>query len=408
MINISDSQMKPVIVLALITAACLIGDSMLYIVLPTHWKEAGLNSLWEVGVLLSVNRLIRLPLNPLVGWLYKKISTRQGVLFAAVLAVLTTLAYGFVQGFLPLLIIRCIWGLAWTFLRIGSYFTIIDCSTDSNRGHCMGTFNGLYRLGSLAGMLAGGFIADVYGLTVTALLFGAITLLSIPAAIFCVPNSKDKSLSKKEADSSISVLWKDSLILRALMTGALVAMIYQGMFTATLSYLVQAHNSSMINLGGFVIGAASLAGILQAIRWGWEPWLAPWVGKKSDGKYGRRMVLVISLLLASFLFVLVPFDIPLIPWLLIIIGLQLTATALTTIADAVASDAAASCSSKVLVVTAYSIAIDFGAAVGPFLGYVLNEYVDTYAAYWGAVAILLLMTAAWFASNGKRTQSVSE
>ena len=42
-----DKDMKPIVVIALITAACLIGDSMLYIVLPTHWKEVGLFSLWE-------------------------------------------------------------------------------------------------------------------------------------------------------------------------------------------------------------------------------------------------------------------------------------------------------------------------------------------------------------------------
>lgn len=394
MINILDSQMKPVVVLALLTAVCLIGDSMLYIVLPTHWQEAGLSSLWEVGVLLSVNRLVRLPLNPLVGWLYKKISTRQGVFFAVILAFSTTLSYGFVKGFLPLLIIRCIWGLAWTFLRLGSYFAIVDCSTDSNRGHCMGTFNGLYRLGSLIGMLAGGFIADFYGLSITALLFGTITLLSIPAVFLWVPNSNGKNTSTEEKNISKSVLWKDSAILWALMTGMLVAMIFQGMFTATLSYLVQVHNSSIINISGITLGAASLAGILQAIRWGWEPWLAPWVGKKSDGQYGRRTVLVQSLLLASFLFALVPLNIPLIPWLLIIIGIQLTATALTTITDAIASDAASS-SSKFLVLTAYSIAIDFGAAVGPFLGYLLNTYIQTYAAYWGTLVILLLMTIAW-------------
>ena len=59
-----------VIVVSLITAACLFGDSMLYIVLPVHYQDAGLSSLWEVGIILSMNRLIRLPLNPLVGRLY--------------------------------------------------------------------------------------------------------------------------------------------------------------------------------------------------------------------------------------------------------------------------------------------------------------------------------------------------
>lgn len=397
------SEMKPIIVLALLTAVCLIGDSMLYIVLPTHWQEAGLSSLWEVGVLLSVNRLIRLPLNPIVGWLYTKISTRQGVFLAAVLAITTTLSYGFVTGFIPLLIVRCTWGLAWTFLRLGSYFAIVDCSKDSNRGHCMGVFNGLYRLGSLFGMLAGGFIADYYGLSATAFLFGTITIAALPVALLWVPSSHDQSTCHKQHTVPNSVLWKDKAILRALLTGTLVALIFQGMFTATLSYLVQEHNNSMTTLYGFTLGAASLAGILQAIRWGWEPWLAPWIGKVSDGRFGRRRVLVASLLFASCLFALIPLDIPLLPWLLIIVGVQLAATALTTISDTVVSDAASS-SSKILVLTAYSIAVDFGAAAGPFLGYMLNSFIHAFASYWGAVILLLLLTLTWFVPSKADTK----
>lgn len=393
-----DPKTKPVIGLALLTAACLIGDSMLYIVLPTHWQEAELNSLWEVGVLLSVNRLVRLPLNPIVGYLYKKISTRQGVFLASVLALVTTLSYGLVKGFWPLLVVRCFWGLAWTFLRLGSYFVIIDCSTDSNRGHCMGIFNGLYRLGSLAGMLAGGFIADLYGLTNTALIFSIITLLTIPMFFNWISNARNSDTGTEIGDMRKSVLWKDTAILWALMTGMLVAMIYQGIFNATLSYLVQIHNSGMITIAGITLGAASLAGILQAIRWGWEPWLAPWVGRKSDGKYGRRPILVVSLLLAGIFFILVPLSMPLIPWLMIVIGIQLTATALTTITDAIAADAA-SAASKFLVLTAYSIAVDVGAAVGPFLGYLLNTYVEPYAAYRMTVVLLLFVVVAWIIPN---------
>ena len=44
----SDSRNKPVLLLALITAVSLLGDSMLYIALPIHWKDAGLLSLVEV------------------------------------------------------------------------------------------------------------------------------------------------------------------------------------------------------------------------------------------------------------------------------------------------------------------------------------------------------------------------
>ena len=90
---------RQVIVISLITAACLIGDSMLYIVLPICFAQAGLSSLWEVGIILSVNRLVRLPLNPMVGWLYRHISDRTGIFIATVLATITTFSYAFADGF---------------------------------------------------------------------------------------------------------------------------------------------------------------------------------------------------------------------------------------------------------------------------------------------------------------------
>nr|WP_092073183.1 MFS transporter [Dendrosporobacter quercicolus]NSL48747.1 MFS transporter [Dendrosporobacter quercicolus DSM 1736] len=385
------AKRNPVVTLSLITAACLIGDSMLYIVLPTHWKEAGLNSLWEVGILLSVNRLVRIPLNPLVGWIYKKISIRTGFVFATIVALLTTLSYGFVQGFLPLLMIRCTWGLAWTFLRLGAYFTIIDCSDDSNRGHFMGRYNGLYRLGSLFGMLIGGVIADHYGLQNTAFVFGLLTLSSVPFAFFYIPTSKNYENQIDIKTNNSSIIWKDTDILWALAAGTFVAMIYQGMFTSTLSHLIEVHNSSTVYIGALAIGAASLGGILQALRWSWEPWLAPWIGKKSDEKNGRYFILVATLGLASLLFSLIPFQFPVLLWIVILIGIQITATFLTTIADALASDVAVKSSSKMKVMTTYSLLIDFGAAVGPIFGYLLSEYIGIYSAYWYAALLLAIL-----------------
>ena len=267
----------------------------------------------------------------------------------------------------------------------------------------MGVFNGLYRLGSLAGMLAGGFIADLLGITATAVFFGAITLSAFPAAVLQGPSVKNRKEPEQPVPINTSMLWKDAIILRALLTGVVTAMIYQGIFTATLSYLVQIHNAPTLSLFGLTIGAASLAGILQAIRWAWEPWMAPWIGIQSDGRFGRRKVLVISLLAAAVLFALLPADLPLMLWLLIVMGVQVTATALTTLTDAVAADAA-SATSKILILTAYSLAIDLGSAIGPFLGYLLNSTVNPYAAYWMTTVALLALAMIWLSPQQPSTK----
>ncbi|WP_145022826.1 MFS transporter [Paenibacillus sp. Y412MC10] len=138
-------------VVAIVTALSLLGDSMLYIALPIFWREAGLNSLWQVVFLLSINRFIRLPANPLVGRLYQKVSLRTGLIIAIIIGSLTTIGYGVVTSFLGWIILRCLWGIAWSFFRIGGLTTVVHLSRDEGQGKAMGIYNGLYRTGSLVG-----------------------------------------------------------------------------------------------------------------------------------------------------------------------------------------------------------------------------------------------------------------
>lgn len=152
---------------------------MLYIALPLFWQEIGLDSLWQVGILLSINRLIRLPFNPIIGWVYQRISLQTGLIIAVILGTITTAGYGVVSGFLGWLILRALWGVAWSFLRIGGLTAVTTYTNDDNRGQTMGVYNGLYRLGSLFGMLFGGILAPFIGIQNVALLFGLCTIFAL-------------------------------------------------------------------------------------------------------------------------------------------------------------------------------------------------------------------------------------
>lgn len=390
-----NAKTQPIVIIALVTAACLIGDSMLYVVLPTHWQDMGLSSLWQIGIILSVNRLIRLPLNPLVSYLYQKISARNGILLALLLAVVTTAGYGIVNNFYIFILLRCFWGLSWTFLRLGAYFTILDHSTDQNRGKCMGLYNGLYRLGSLFGMLFGGILADFFGVEITSFVFAFCSLICIPIVFtYIKKSSKGMVAGQTKQETNFSFL-KNIHVLPTLCIGLFISMIYQGMFTSTLSYLIELHNDINISVGVFVIGAASLGGIIQAVRWSWEPWIAPLVGSLTDRTQGRYSILVFSTAIAAILFSVISFNMPLIIWISLLLILQITATSLTTITDVLAADIAIN-SAKIKIITLYSLFIDLGAALGPMLAYVMNQYLNPYASCWGAAGILLAITLKYF------------
>lgn len=407
--RIHDPNMKPVIVISLITAVCLFGDSMLYVALPIHWKEAGLASLIEVGILLSVNRFIRLPLNPLISWIYGKMSIRYGLVLAILLAGMTTLSYGFAQGFWLWLVMRCLWGAAWSFLRLGGYFLILDVSTGQNRGHYMGMYNGLFRLGSLVGMLAGGIFVDLFGLKPVAAVFGVLAFVALPAALFLIPAAKRDEAPEAEAGAKKRAdkrqFFTEPAFIWTIVTVFFAMLCLEGMFTATLSHVIDVRLGSGQELFGLALGAASLAGLLQAARWGAGPFLSPWVGKRTDGKWGRKPYLIALLLLAALLMACVQIRMPFWIWTLNLFAILLVATMLTTVMDALASDLS-SAAGKAAVMTWFVIAADVGASFGPFLGYLSERIFGLDVTFWMSALLLFLLGAGWLFASAKRNEKI--
>ncbi|MDR3176962.1 MAG: MFS transporter [Desulfovibrio sp.] len=389
----ADKNKLHIVCFALITALCLIGDSMLYVVLPIHFQEAGLSSLWEVGVILAVNRIVRLPLNPLVARLYGRVSERTGILAAIAIGVLTTASYGFMPGFAFWIAARCLWGVAWTLLRIGSLFCILRLSSPGNRGHYTGVYNGVYRLGSLVGMLFGGILADFAGVSFTALLFSLISAVSLIPALLFIP--KGKSGSEQAAVSGFGadfkVVFSDPDVCRLLLAGGAIALVVQGVLASTLSRLIAVHTYGGIELAGLFVGAASLGGFFQALRWSWEPWLAPLTGRLSDKKYGRLRMLFWVLCAAAVFLVLLAAPLPLALWFCVLPGMQVLATALTTLSDAALADAAAFSGKRNLLVF-YAFIVDAGAAFGPLAAYAFIEFSGVDAAYVFAAALFCVLS----------------
>ncbi|MBG9566472.1 MFS transporter [Brevibacillus agri] len=384
-----------VVAVALVTALCMLGDSMLYVVLPLYWQEAGLGSLWEVGVLLSINRFVRVPLGPLVGKWYERTGGRAGLVLAVVLAFVTTLSYGF-QGFWLWLLMRSLWGVAWTFLRLGAYSLIVAVADEHNRGQLMGLYNGLYRLGSLGGMLVGALFASWYGLLPASLLLACCSLFALLLVFLYIrPGFTNRTAAavEKGGESHRLRLWRQAAMQKTMLTALLVTMIYQGMFASTLSRLVE-QRTPFLALGGIVLGAAVLASLVQGLRWCWEPWAAPVVGRLAD-RYGRRKMFAATLFAGALLFALIQAGVPLGAWFAVLLGIQLTATIITTVMDTLAADEAARHANSTAVMTFYSVITDLGAALGPLFAFWLDEHAGLSVMYVGLAAALLLIAAAW-------------
>ncbi|MGM0969582.1 MAG: MFS transporter [Bacillota bacterium] len=386
-----DRRQKQVVSISLITAFALIGDSMLYIVLPIYWKEIGLSSIWEVGLLLSINRFIRIPLAPVVWWLYRYIPMKTGVLIAILIASVTTILYG-MSGFWLLLICRCAWGLAWTLLRMSGMRVLAEMD-EGSQGHLTGLYNGLYRLGSLFGMLFGGIFASLIGFQSMTLVFGLLTLMG---GIFYVSLDEIEKREGSKVYHGIKQKWFTRDVVKVLITGMLIALIIQGLFASTLSHVIEAKiDQDELTLFGFVIGASALSGVIQALRWGWEPFLAPRTGKWFDRLVMKERMLCWMFLSfggLSFLGVMLKVS----GWFLVMLLLiQLLATIVTTFTDTLAFQKASAQTDKNRFLASYSFVQDLGAALGPLCGYTLIQFFGTNSVFWLMLIISLMLVSMW-------------
>lgn len=392
-----------VIAISLVTALCLIGDSMLYIALPIYYHEVGLESLWEVGLILSLNRFIRIPVNPFVGWLYRKLSLRSGVLLAVLLSIMTTVGYGLLNGLIAWILLRVIWGVAWSFLRLGGFFTVLDRSTDTNRGRLMGMYNGLYRLGSLIGMLVGGILVSIFGFHFVSISFGLLMIIGIPLVFWFIPSAKNE---KTIESGKTSFSWLTKPILKVIITGLLLAFIIQGMVSSTMSLVLTYQYGEIINLYYFTIGATALAGILQGIRWGWEPFLAIKFGHLSDGHKGRLPLFIMFLVAGAACLCLIPIKLNIYLWLVVVLLFMAVSTVLTTLIDAVTSDFATK-ANKNTVMTYYSVFLDIGAAFGPLISFFIIDWNNgVQIIYILSGCILVGLAYIWYKEYRKQQHSV--
>lgn len=394
---------QPILLVSIATAISLIGDSMLYVVLPIYWEQAGLHSLWEVGILLSINRFVRLPLNPLIGWLYSRITLRTGLLLALAVAALTTLGYAAASGFAMWFALRVLWGAAWSFIRMGGYFTVIEHSENRNRGHHMGRYNGISRLGSLFGMLLGGVLASALGLQAVSLIFGLLGAAGFLFLLIRMPTDKTKPGTDKVKSGlrEAAAHLRTGSVLALLVSGLTVSMLFAGLH-ATLGLVIARNYGDAVLLPGLVVlEAAAFSGVLLAMRYSWDFAMSGWFGRKSDQAASRRAPTIVALAVCGIAYGLMPWHVPVYIWIAIVMLAMAASTALNTFLDATASDTAKS-TSTVAVMTAYAVSTDLGAALGPAVSLWIIGLTGALDSVYIGMAAIFLAIAAMIGTRGRR------
>ena len=362
------------------TAFSLLGDQVLYAVLPVYYESLGISAL-QVGVLLSANRWIRLITNDWAHRLGQRRGQKWLFLLAFVLGVLTTAAYALYTTFSVLLVMRLAWGLAWSFIRhLGVQAILLDVPGE-RAGRTMGLYNGISRAGSVAGLLGGALLVDIFGFVNGILCLAIISLVSLPLAW-----SGHRGYQLLESQQSGVAPWG------LLVAGFAVGIVGPGFVMSTLGAVLVDYVSA-----GGMLSAATLTGGLLAVRYAMDSVAAPWLGSLTD-TFGIRRAGMSYFALGGVALLLSAIGLPLFAFMAAVLIFFVCGTGL----QAGLAGSAGRLGSGVF--ARYVTAGDLGAATGPLLGWWIVDSFDDPSWSLAIGGVTYLLAVAVLARLTKTTQ----
>ncbi len=384
----------------------IMGDSLLYVILPLAAGHLGLGPV-QVGLLLSANRLIRLFSNTWLSAVFTRIGPYRAFVLSAILGVLTTAAYGLGWGFVVLLLARIAWGISWSGLRQGT-FQSIWTGKNADAGRLMGMSWGIVRGGSGISALLGGFLFGYFGYGVTVWTIAALSALAIPIAFGLSWPASASPPAPASGRSAETAGWRGVLVTshrtlvtavsdplqRSVLLVGFFKLLLNSILIATASIFVASRFDNSSASVQFGLQISVLSGIVVSSRWFSDlafgaviGTLADWVGRM---RLTVALILLLCLGLATMLWVSTSLSI------LALLAVLILSTGVHVVLDAYANQAALVTAQPQMFVGAYATASDLGSAVGPLFAFTLVSAAG-FAPVYGVAALLFVLTVAHLA-----------
>ncbi len=352
------------------------GDSILYVILPSNYEFFKINSFlgvdsgFWIGFILSINRFVRIFSNVFSVKIIKILGLRNSMFVATFAVSLSTLGYGLFKGVLLIVLMRIIWGFSYSIFRLSYYLKVYSYEI-TNYGRHIGFCLSIQRLGSFIAVTFGVYISVKYGYFNILLL---LSLLLIPA-LFIVYNIKEININSITKPSlSWNLLYIDQI--KDIRKNILIISFFKfsssftsnGLAIATIAPFLISINKNTFSYESIIL----LAGIVVGFRWLADIMFGLIFGTLSD-KFGRQSNIIISAITMLISIIIAVSNISFYVSVFCIILMFFISVSLETSLDALIGETAPE-KEKSSIISRYSTWQDLGAAFGPILGFVIGSY----------------------------------
>lgn len=316
----------------------LLGDTLIYAVLPLYHEHFGM-SLFMVGVLLSLNRWVRLLANSVMAAAGERLGPRTLMVTAAVGGAVSTACYGLDGGEALQIFARMLWGISFAALNLGSLaYAVAD---RANAGKRVGTSRGIIGVAQACSFIGGSLLVLSVGPRNVFLILGAISAVAPLLALM---------LPRLPAEPARPRGFRLPRPQRLEVWGFLLGFSGDGVFLLTLAFLLRDSVTSVAP----IVATALVLSLRCLIEASGGP-----VGGWSSDRFGARRVATLTGAVLVAGYILIAFQLDLMGSITIVLSRGLFNTLIPVMVMQRVTGGYLSSQAS------YSTWRDFGAAVGP-------------------------------------------
>ncbi len=272
------ASLGPTTLSAGVLSIVLMGDALIYVVLPINAGTFGISLVW-VGILLSANRFVRIVTYGAIAHATTTYGIRLATIAACIGGATSTVMYWMFEGGWPLLAARLLWGVSFAALTLTTLsYAIADRQRAGTR---VGLSRAIQQFGSVLALTAGAWLAGQIGPKAAFLFLGLASFIALPLALALPREAANAPRAKTQ--------WLPSPHLLDLLFFA-VGFAVDGVFAMTITIIL----ADIVSLEAAMLGG----GIVLSLRRIGDAVVAPLGGMLGD-HFGTEKTLFISTLLVA-------------------------------------------------------------------------------------------------------------
>lgn len=286
----ADVRRRRILVLSALVFTGGLGGGVVFPILPLLGLQLGIPAAL-IGLILSLNRITRLAVNPLSGIVVDRVGARWPLILGLLIEAISTLYfYGGVHGVHPaawFLGGRALWGVGSSLLMVGALTAALVFSEPGERGLATAKVRMSLSIGMPAGLVLGGVVAANFSPGAAFLTAAAITFVGALIAWRFAPAGTQPTTAVTTAvrpsPPTLRLLLRSGPLWNIWLFNFFVFFAVQGVILSILVLLVRDRHFA---LHGW--GTEGTAGGLMALMIGSSALVSWWFGKRID-RTGRKM-----------------------------------------------------------------------------------------------------------------------